>query len=204
MDLLFLSKSSLCMLAGTCKEDRADLYKSFTCQMQRLLDIPSLEWVTLQGFYSLLYLLPVWNVTRECVFDNGRRGSLSVIPGSLARPKCKKSRRLATSLPATILLWNSLSFRVLSASSPASFFCVCLTPILSRIAIHLVYFKEVRCSFCEFSKPIWFRSNLVETFFNPFPIRKCKENWGSPCWFSRWRWSKFPWLHAQFRSGFFY
>ena len=53
MDLLFLWKSSLCMLAGTCKEDRADLYKSFACQMQRPLDIPSLEWVTLQGFYSL-------------------------------------------------------------------------------------------------------------------------------------------------------
>ena len=65
-------------------------------------------------------------------------------------------------------------------------------------------FKEVRCSFYEFSKPIRFCSNLIETFFNPFPIRKCKKNWGSPCWFSRWRWSKFPWWHAQFRSGFFY
>ena len=39
-------------------------------------------------------------------------------------------------------------------------------------------FKEVRCSFCEFSKPIRFCSNLVETFFNPFPIRKCKKNGG--------------------------
>ena len=47
--------------------------------------------------------------------------------------------------------------------------------------------KEVRCSFYEFSKPIRFSSNLVETYFNPFPIRKCKKNWGSPCWFSRWR-----------------
>ena len=64
--------------------------------------------------------------------------------------------------------------------------------------------KEVRCSCYEFSKPIRFCSNLVETFFNPFPIRKGKKNWGSPCWFSRWRWSKFPWLHAHFRSGFFY
>ena len=64
--------------------------------------------------------------------------------------------------------------------------------------------KEVRCSFYEFSKPIRFCSNLVETFFNPFPIRKCKKNWGSPCWFSRWRWSKFPWLHTHFHSGFFY
>ena len=62
--------------------------------------------------------------------------------------------------------------------------------------------REVRCSFYEFSKPIRFCSNLVETLFNPFPIRKCKKNWGSPCWFSRWRWSKFPWLHAHFRSGF--
>ena len=35
--------------------------------------------------------------------------------------------------------------------------------------------KEVRCSFYEFSKPIRFCSNLVETFFNPFPIRKCKK-----------------------------
>ena len=24
---------------------------------------------------------------------------------------------------------------------------------------------------------------------------------GSPCWFSRWRWSKFPWLHTYFHSG---
>ena len=63
--------------------------------------------------------------------------------------------------------------------------------------------KEVRCSFYQFSKPIRFCSNLVKTFFNPFPIRKRKKNWGSPCWFSRWRWSKFPWLHAHFRSGFF-
>ena len=64
--------------------------------------------------------------------------------------------------------------------------------------------KEVRCSFYEFSKPIRFCSNLVGTFFNPFPIRKCTKNWGSPCWFSRWRWSKFPWLHVHFRSGFSY
>ena len=35
--------------------------------------------------------------------------------------------------------------------------------------------EEVRCSFYEFSKPIRFCSNLVETFFNPFPIRKCKK-----------------------------
>ena len=35
--------------------------------------------------------------------------------------------------------------------------------------------KEVRCSFYEFSKPIQFCSNLAETFFNPFPIRKCKK-----------------------------
>ena len=35
--------------------------------------------------------------------------------------------------------------------------------------------KEVRCSFHEFSKPIRFCSNLVEKFFNPFPIRKCKK-----------------------------
>ena len=61
--------------------------------------------------------------------------------------------------------------------------------------------KEVRCSFNEFSKPIRFCSNLVETFFNPFPIGKCKKN---SCWFSRRRWSKFLWLHAQFCSGFFY
>ena len=39
-------------------------------------------------------------------------------------------------------------------------------------------FKEVRCSFYEFSKPIRFCSNLVETFFNPFPIRKCKKKLG--------------------------
>ena len=62
--------------------------------------------------------------------------------------------------------------------------------------------KEVRCSFNEFSKPIRFCSNLVEIFFNPFPIRICKKIGGSPCWFSRWRWSKFLWLHAHFRSGF--
>ena len=36
-------------------------------------------------------------------------------------PKCSKSRRLATFLPATILLWNSLPSLILSSSSPACF-----------------------------------------------------------------------------------
>ena len=40
-------------------------------------------------------------------------------------------------------------------------------------ALHLL--KEVRCSFYEFSKPIRFCSNLVETLFTQFPIRKCKK-----------------------------
>ena len=72
------------------------------------------------------------------------------------------------------------------------------------VRVAITPLQEVRCSFYEFSNPIPFCSNLVETFFNPFPIRKCKKNWGSQCWFSRWRWSKFPRLHTQFRSGFFY
>ena len=38
--------------------------------------------------------------------------------------------------------------------------------------------KEVRCSFNEFLKPIRFCSNLADTFFNPFPIRKCKKKMG--------------------------
>ena len=55
---------------------------------------------------------PVTN-RRECPFRS---------PGSLALPKCKSSRHPATFLLATILLWNSLRSRILSASSPASFF----------------------------------------------------------------------------------
>ena len=78
---------------------------------------------------------------------------------------------------------HSLSLSV-SLSLFLSFSSLCFCHHIFFIWIDLL-FKEVRCSFYEFSKPIRFCSNLVETLFNPFPIRKCKKNWGSPCWFSR-------------------
>ena len=59
------------------------------------------------------WVLPMSIASRtEYIFRN---------PASLAVPKCSKSRRLATFLPATIFLWNSLPSFTLSSSSPGSF-----------------------------------------------------------------------------------
>ena len=67
------------------------------------------------------------------------------------------------------------------------------------------FFKEVRCSFNEFSKPIRFCSNLVETliFFNPFSIRRCKKKLGVTMLVSKMALIKIPLITRAFSLRFF-
>ena len=64
-------------------------------------------------------------------------------------------------------------------------------------------FKEVRCSFNEFSKPIRFCSNLAETFFNPFPIRICKKKLGDTMLVFKMALIKIPLITRAFSLRFF-
>ena len=43
---------------------------------------------------------------------------------------------------------------------------------------HLSFLRRFAAVSTNFQKPIRFCSNLVETFFNPFPMRISKKNWG--------------------------
>ena len=63
--------------------------------------------------------------------------------------------------------------------------------------------QEVRCSFYDFSKPIRFCSNLVETFFNPFLIRKCKKKLGVTMLVFKMAHIKVPLITRTFSLRFF-
>ena len=64
------------------------------------------------------------------------------------------------------------------------FFCVCffIAKATSKkgesVIVGYGLIKEARCSFYEFSKPIRFCSNLVETIFNPFSYPKMQKKLG--------------------------